>query len=128
MTAHANGRALPGQLESFGVPPFDSYPVESGVPIHPDCFTRICVAALVEDLPVWRWIPYLSGSGAPTDDSTPARHFPNDRDQRERTFLRVLRAPDGDAQHCRRAKLDAYLVTEGIDPGHWHSDDGAGAA
>ena len=26
MTSTANGRVVPGQLESFGVPPFDGYP------------------------------------------------------------------------------------------------------
>ena len=31
----------------------------SGSPIHPDCFTRMCVTALVEGTPGWRWIPYL---------------------------------------------------------------------
>lgn len=31
----------------------------AGVPIHPDCFTRMCIAALVNDAPRWRWIPYL---------------------------------------------------------------------
>ena len=30
-----------------------------GSPIHPDCFTRMCVATLVEGTPGWRWIPYL---------------------------------------------------------------------
>jgi len=29
-----------------------------GDPIHPDCFTRMCVEALVRKIPVWRWIPY----------------------------------------------------------------------
>ena len=30
----------------------------AGAPIHPDCFTRMCVATLVEGTPEWRWIPY----------------------------------------------------------------------
>lgn len=30
-----------------------------GRPIHPVCFTRMCVAALVDELPRWRWIPYV---------------------------------------------------------------------
>ena len=31
----------------------------AGAPIHPDCFTRMCVATLVDDVPAWRWIPFL---------------------------------------------------------------------
>ena len=31
----------------------------AGAPIHPDCFTNMCVATLVEETPRWRWIPYL---------------------------------------------------------------------
>ena len=31
-------------------------------PLHPDCFTLMCVAALVKDVPKWRWIPYLGWS------------------------------------------------------------------
>lgn len=30
----------------------------AGAPIHPDCFTRLCVATFVEDVPAWRWIPF----------------------------------------------------------------------
>jgi hypothetical protein len=33
-----------------------------GTPIHPDCFTRMCVAALVRDVPTRRWVPYLGWS------------------------------------------------------------------
>jgi hypothetical protein len=33
-----------------------------GTPIHPDCFTRMCVAALVQDVPTRRWVPYLGWS------------------------------------------------------------------
>ena len=31
-------------------------------PLHPDCFTRMCVAALTQDAPAWRWVPYLGWS------------------------------------------------------------------
>ena len=31
----------------------------AGTPIHPECFIRMCVAALVEDIPKWRWVPYV---------------------------------------------------------------------
>jgi hypothetical protein len=33
-----------------------------GTPIHPDCFTRMCVAALVAVVPTRRWVPYLGWS------------------------------------------------------------------